>query len=147
VLDAGGGGLPPQATATSESATTSEEAERMAAARITRAWPPQARDGPAARHFAQRKPMPEARTEDSRGIEETSAESDPSRPETAPVQTSRGNRGAIDPVEAALARALTEASAAGRWDVVAQLARELESRRTASAGNVVQLDAGKRRGR
>jgi hypothetical protein len=32
-------------------------------------------------------------------------------------------------VETALARALERASAAGRWDVVAQLARELEARR------------------
>jgi hypothetical protein len=43
-------------------------------------------------------------------------------------------------VEDMLAAALTRASEAGRWDVVAQLARELEARRLASAG-VVQLDA------
>jgi hypothetical protein len=36
-------------------------------------------------------------------------------------------------VEMALARALTEASAAGRFDVVVQLARELEARRVAKA--------------
>jgi hypothetical protein len=33
--------------------------------------------------------------------------------------------------EQALGKALAEASAAGRWDVVVQLARELELRRTA----------------
>jgi hypothetical protein len=43
-------------------------------------------------------------------------------------------------VEDALAFALARASAAGRWDVVAQLARELEARRMADAGNVVRLD-------
>ena len=43
-----------------------------------------------------------------------------------------------DLVEAALARALTDASSAGRWDVVAQLGRELEARRLAGS-NVVPL--------
>jgi hypothetical protein len=46
-----------------------------------------------------------------------------------------------DPVEASLAKALDAAAAAGRFDVVAQLAKELEARRLATAGNVVQLDA------
>jgi hypothetical protein len=41
-----------------------------------------------------------------------------------------------DPVEAALAAALEAATAACRWDVVAQLARELEARRLASAGAI-----------
>jgi hypothetical protein len=38
---------------------------------------------------------------------------------------------ALGPVEAALVRALDLAASAGRWDVVAQLARELEARRLA----------------
>jgi hypothetical protein len=50
-----------------------------------------------------------------------------------------------DAVEAALAGALKGATDAGRWDVVAQLARELEARRTARAGNVVPLDGRARR--
>ena len=37
--------------------------------------------------------------------------------------------GAVDPVDVALARALADASAAGRFDVVLQLAKELEARR------------------
>ncbi|MDE2104563.1 MAG: tyrosine-type recombinase/integrase [Patescibacteria group bacterium] len=41
---------------------------------------------------------------------------------------------ALDVVEAALAKALGEAAAAGRFDVVAQLARELEARRLVRAG-------------
>jgi hypothetical protein len=44
-----------------------------------------------------------------------------------------------DPVEAALARALDRASEAECFNVVAQLARELEARRLARAANVVQL--------
>jgi hypothetical protein len=44
-----------------------------------------------------------------------------------------------DPVEAALARALDCAAQAGRFDVVAQLARELEARRLARVNNVVTL--------
>jgi hypothetical protein len=54
---------------------------------------------------------------------------DPSRP--VPV--------VVDDVEAALAKALEGATAAGRFDVVAQLARELEARRLARMGNVVVL--------
>jgi hypothetical protein len=45
-----------------------------------------------------------------------------------------------DQVEAALARALDRASEAGRFDVVAQLARELEARRLAQLSNVVLLE-------
>jgi hypothetical protein len=44
----------------------------------------------------------------------------------------------IDPVEAALAKALEGATAAGEWSTVAQLARELEERRKARA-EVVDL--------
>ena len=43
-------------------------------------------------------------------------------------------------VEEALAKALERATAAGRWEVVSQLARELEARRLARMGNVVALD-------
>ena len=51
-----------------------------------------------------------------------------------------------DPVEAALADALTRASAAGQWDVVTTIARELQARREARA-NVVDLEiARKNRG-
>ena len=47
-----------------------------------------------------------------------------------------------DPVEAALANALTMASAAGEWSAVAQLAKELEARRVArTSSNVVAIDA------
>jgi hypothetical protein len=45
-----------------------------------------------------------------------------------------------DAVTMALAKALEGATAAGRWDVVAQLARELEARRTSHIG-VVDLRA------
>ncbi len=48
--------------------------------------------------------------------------------------------------EAALARALVGASEAGRWDVVAQIARELEARRLAGS-NVVAIARPKRHAR
>ena len=52
-----------------------------------------------------------------------------------------------DAVEAALVEAIRGATTAGRWDVVAQLARELEARRLArAAGNVVSLGVPSRRG-
>ena len=54
----------------------------------------------------------------------------------------------VDPVESALVRALEAAAVGGRFDVVAQLAKELEARRLARSGNVVALDAKRgRRGR
>jgi hypothetical protein len=37
-------------------------------------------------------------------------------------------------VEDALARAIAQASVVGRWDIVAQLARELEARRLSAEG-------------
>jgi hypothetical protein len=49
-----------------------------------------------------------------------------------------------DPVEAALAEALTRAAAAGQWGTVETLSRELQARRESRA-NVVQLDAARRR--
>jgi hypothetical protein len=50
----------------------------------------------------------------------------------------------LDAVEVALAHALTKAAVAGRFDVVTQLARELEERRLARA-NFVQIQASGRR--
>jgi hypothetical protein len=48
----------------------------------------------------------------------------------------------VDAVEAALASALTAASAAGQWQVVAQLASELEARRRSrQAPEVVSIAA------
>jgi len=49
-----------------------------------------------------------------------------------------------DPMELALAHALEGATAAGEWTTVAQLARELEARRTARVG-VVSLEAERKR--
>lgn len=53
---------------------------------------------------------------------------------------------AADSVEAALAKAIEGATAAGRFDVVSQLAKELETRRFARA-KVIPFDVAKRRGR
>lgn len=50
-------------------------------------------------------------------------------------------------VDATLARALDAAAKAGRFDVVAQLARELEARRLARAGRGVVDLAAERDGR
>jgi len=63
-----------------------------------------------------------------------------------------GNRGEINraqappesQVELELARALGKAAAAARFDVVAQLAKELEARRLARLTNVVKLDGTRR---
>lgn len=52
----------------------------------------------------------------------------------------------MDPVEFELARALGKAADAARFDVVAQLAKELEARRLARLTNVVAFDARGRRG-
>ena len=50
-----------------------------------------------------------------------------------------------DPVELELAKALGKAAGAGRFDVVAQRARELEARRLTRLTNVVMFD-GRRKG-
>jgi hypothetical protein len=50
-------------------------------------------------------------------------------------------------VELALARALDRASEVGRFDVVAQLAKELEARRLMRLTNVVSLNRDIRGGR
>jgi hypothetical protein len=52
----------------------------------------------------------------------------------------------VDAVDAALAEALRAATIGARWDVVAQLARELEARRLARTGNVVHLSHERKRG-
>lgn len=66
--------------------------------------------------------------------------SDPTERVDAPATTP------TDPVEGALADALVRASEAGAWEVVAQLARELEARRKArEAPEVVSLDAERKR--
>jgi hypothetical protein len=49
-----------------------------------------------------------------------------------------------DAVEIALAKALGAAVAAGRFDVVAQLATELEARRRGRARNVRSIDEARR---
>jgi hypothetical protein len=62
-------------------------------------------------------------------------------PVDAPREQRGNDWGNADPVEAVLAKALGEAAAAGRFDVVGQLARELEARRTRVGANVIALDA------
>ena len=77
---------------------------------------------------------------------QTGAAEDTSRPLDAPKCATGQRVGqGVDPVDATLAKALGDAAAAGRFDVVAQLARELEARRLAASPNVVALPA--RRGR
>ena len=51
-----------------------------------------------------------------------------------------------DAVERVLSTALEAATVAGRFDVVAQLARELEARRLAREPNVVPMRKARRRG-
>jgi hypothetical protein len=55
------------------------------------------------------------------------------------AQRSRPATADADPIEAALAKALEGATAAGRWDAGAQLARELEARRLEGHPNVVAI--------
>jgi hypothetical protein len=53
--------------------------------------------------------------------------------------------GDIGTVEDALAKAIAQASVVGRWDIVAQLARELEARRLSAAGVSLLADVRRRR--
>ncbi|MCL2777971.1 MAG: hypothetical protein FWD73_08200 [Polyangiaceae bacterium] len=70
------------------------------------------------------------------------SDDDPSSTESPPHGAAVGRyEGYSDAIEVALAEALTGATQAQRWDIVAQLARELEARRLVQAGNVVSLDS------
>jgi hypothetical protein len=76
----------------------------------------------------------------------TALSSEPAPVQTAPPELEQPEPLAkpkderVDALEAALADAITKATAAGEWATVAQLARELEVRRTSRAGgNVVPL--------
>jgi hypothetical protein len=60
----------------------------------------------------------------------------------APAQVSIAT---VDPVATMLAAALGRAAEAGRFEVVAQLAKELEARRLAQSAIVVALSTAKRR--
>lgn len=85
-------------------------------------------------------------SEDSRSAVKTGTDATPTSPELTPHGALMGqSMGPSDPVEAALAKALDAAAVAGRFDVVGQLARELEARRLATAGNVVPLARGRAR--
>jgi hypothetical protein len=85
-------------------------------------------------------------SDDSRGIEKTSTESDPSGPDIGGVHPGVGQSwgnpaspgSGEDQVEGALARALDRASEAGRFDVLAQVVRGLEARRLARLPNVAR---------
>ena len=64
----------------------------------------------------------------------TTRAEDPPRVDVSARSEVPFSRPAETTLEDALAGALAQASAAGRWDIVAQLARELEARRLAAAG-------------
>jgi hypothetical protein len=66
-----------------------------------------------------------------------SRKDDPTRVDVSarePVVIGPMKTGDFGSVEDALARAIAQASVVGRWDIVAQLARELEARRLSAAG-------------
>jgi hypothetical protein len=62
-------------------------------------------------------------------LEKLAGIGDPREPELTPVAGSAGQSWGDPATESALAEALRLAARAGRWDVVIQLAKELESRR------------------
>jgi hypothetical protein len=80
---------------------------------------------------------------DSAAIVEVKGHDDPQPTAANPAIPGRLDAGldAPDAVETALAEALTKAAAAGRFDIVGQLARELEARRKASTAKVIDLAA------
>ncbi len=92
---------------------------------------------------------PSGASEDCALFEKSRANGDPSGPEIGgdcpDVGQSRGNPTERNEVESALASALAQAASAGRFDVVAQLARELEARRLARMSNVIAMHARSRR--
>jgi hypothetical protein len=96
--------------------------------------------------LAAAEPKADRPIEETRETEETRTIGDPREPETRASDPVPGQSwGNHDAVEAALAKALEGATAAGRFDVVALLAGELQARRLAREG-VPNLNARKRRG-
>lgn len=95
------------------------------------------------------QPGLEPETNGLRGQSEASQSTDPEKMRSAidPVQSQAIPHGAvvghslgrIEDVEQALAKALEGATAAARWDLVGQIARELAARRLAREPNVVPL--------
>jgi hypothetical protein len=89
-----------------------------------------------------RKPLTDNDTAENKLIRETCAlpnvDENEAKSADVGVVTFATDR-VVDPVEAALTKALEGATAAGEWSTVAQLARELEARRIARVG-VVKLD-------
>ena len=71
---------------------------------------------------------------DLRYQQENKADRSGGEPLDEPVQVAIAAQGAAHSTEEALGLAILEATRAGRWDVVAQLARELEARRLGAAG-------------
>lgn len=81
---------------------------------------------------------------DSNTPNEDSSASRPHEPLEGKVsRTHSATEGAKSSVTEAIAEALQAAARAGRWDVVAQLARELEARRLEAEPNVVSLRRGR----
>jgi len=65
------------------------------------------------------------------------------------VEQNRGQNdlgNSADDADAALAVALDRASAAGQWDIVAQITAELQARRLARSPNVVAIDSRRSKG-
>jgi hypothetical protein len=87
-----------------------------------------------------RNPAERQLAHDSRRLAEGSTPEHPTRVDVS-AREPVGTWPTGTDVETALAVALTRAAEAGRWDIVAQLARELEARRLAQADNVVRLKA------
>lgn len=79
------------------------------------------------------------------GKEATSERGDVASDATVLDEGRRSEHVETDPIEAALAHALRAATEAGRWELVGQLASELQARRVARcAPNVATLTPGKR---
>jgi hypothetical protein len=76
------------------------------------------------------------------GLARIPSDAPPGHDEKARDATGMGHSwGDGDPIERALALALEAATAAGRFDVVAKIAQELEARRLVRAPNVVAIES------
>lgn len=107
--------------------------------------------------FRRRDSNPNKRIQNTGSVHATGSEQQDSRPIAGVDDDGRcvsltsppvaaASSGGPDAVEVALAKALEVATSDGRWDVVSQLAMELEARRVAHAGNVVPMGSRGRRG-
>lgn len=136
----------PEACAAIKAAAEAAAATKGLDEKAERRYRNTATKGPIAQSVELRTFNPSVPTTDADLRDVSSDDDDARRPSQSLQPSSAAVTAASDPIGFALAAAIEGATAAGRWDVVSQLARELEARRLSLPGsNVTPIAARGRR--